>query len=78
MVPLTNLKTKSAKIKKVKGGFLLSVADPDASYFKQNVPAVINDLNKKLDTTKPVSEHSYSVLSNAEIGKKSFLGQRLN
>ena len=37
----------------------------------------ITDLNKKLDTAKPVSEHFYSVLSKSEIGKKSSLGQHL-
>ena len=57
MVPLTNIKVKSAKMKKGRNYFLIAAADPEKSYFKRNVPVIIDELNKKLDHAKPVTEH---------------------
>ena len=77
MIPLTNIKVKSASMKKSKKGFLISAADPDQSYFKRDVPSIIKELNQKLDKEKSVTEHFYSVLSQSEVGRNSSLGQHL-
>ena len=73
MVPLTNLRVKSAKMKKG----CICAADPERSYFKRDVVRIIDELNKKLDNAKPVTEHFYSVLSKSEMGRTSSLGEHL-
>ena len=76
MMPLKRIKPKSAK-RKDKKKLSISVADPYSSYFKRNVTKIIDDLNKKLDNEKPVTEHVYSVLSASAVGRKSSVGEHL-
>ena len=76
MMPLKNMKVKSAK-RKVKSEFEISPADPDKSYFKRNVTSIMENLNKQLDKEIPVTEHFYSVLSKSEVGRMSSVGQHL-
>ena len=57
--------------------FLIAAADSEQSYFKRDVPAIINELNKKLDKEKPVNEYFYSVLSQSSVGRNSSLGHYL-
>ena len=53
MIPLKDIKT----------GFKIEAADPEKSSFKRNITAVINDLIKKLDKEKLVTEYLYSILN---------------
>lgn len=77
MVPLTQIKIKSAKLRKGKNGIAISAADPDKSTFKRNVPELIKQIEKNLEKAKPVTEHFYSVLSKSEIGRKSSFGEHI-
>ena len=77
MLPLSNIRVKSAKMKKGKNGSLISAADPNTSYFKRDVPKIIDELNKTLDTAISVNEHFYSVLAKSEVGRNSSEGQHL-
>ena len=70
MVPLQRL--KSAKRKKK-----ISPADPKNSYFKRDVPAMVDEINKKLDKLKPVSDHFHDVLSKSKLGQKTAFGEHL-
>jgi len=77
MIPLKEIKVKSAKMKKDKKNLSVTAADPQKSYFKRDVSKIIEELNKKLDNEKPVSEHVYSVLSKSEAGRKTSVGEHL-
>ena len=72
MMPLHELKVKSAKMKRG-----IQAADPMPSKSKRNVQSIINNLNKKLDLEKPVSDHVLSVIKQSDVGKQSSLGQHL-
>ena len=75
MIPLKDIKVKSSKRKK---DFKIEPADPQNSSFKRDISSMIKQLNKKLDSEKPVTEHVYSVLTQSEVGKKSSVGEHLN
>ena len=77
MIPLKDIKLRSAKMRKQKQGIIISAADSEKSFFKRNVSSIIDDLNKKLQEEKPVTDHFYSVLSQSEIGRTSSLGEHL-
>ena len=78
MMPLKNMKAKSAK-RKAKRNFEFSPADPDKSYsyFKRDVTSIMQNLDKQLDREIPVNEHFYSVMSKSEVGRASSVGQHL-
>jgi len=76
MMPLKDIKIKSGKRKRQKS-FQIVAADPEKSYFKRNVSAIIDDLTKKLKNEKPITDHVYSVLCKSEVGRKSSVGQHL-
>ena len=59
MLPLAQIKIKSAKLRKGKKGIAISAADPEKNCFKRNVP----DIVKQIEKLKPVTEHFHSVLS---------------
>ena len=75
MTPLKEISVKSAR--KKKSNLSVSAADPENSSFKRNISAIIKDLNRKLDSEKPVTEHIYYVLSSSEVGRNSSVGQHL-
>lgn len=77
MIPLNRIKVKSASRKKSGKNFAIAAADPDKSYFKRDVPAIIAKLNEKLDKEKPVTEHFYSILSKSDLGKCTSYGESL-
>ena len=80
MIPLKDIKAKSAKMKKTKDGkMVISPADSsNAAYFKRDVSSIINNLKEQLKKEKPIEEHMFGVLMNSECGKKSSVGQHLN
>ena len=75
MMPLKNIKPKSAIKGKTKRNFKSQLQIPTHHYFKRNVTKIIDDLNKKLDREKRVTEHVYSVLSASAVGRKSSVGE---
>ena len=78
MIPLKNIKLKSAKMKKRNGKFVIAPADSDDTYFKRDVSKIIENLNKKLDNEINVEKHVYKVLMKSDIGKYTSLGQHLH
>ena len=48
MVPLNEIKPKSASMKMKDDKFSITAADPGYSYFKRNVPSIISNLKKQL------------------------------
>ena len=80
MLPLAQLKVKAAKIRKAKsrGAPRISPADPDQSFFKRNVPALIKNTALRIaETGIPVMDHFYSVMSKSKIGQQSAFGEHL-
>ena len=77
MLPLAQIKIKSAKLRKGKKGIAISAADPEKNCFKRNVPDIVKQIEKNLEKLKPVTEHFHSVLSKSEIGKKSSYGEHI-
>ena len=69
MIPLNEIKPKSASLKMKNNKFSISAADPGDSYFKRNVPSIISNLKKQLQQEKTVEEHVTKVLMNSEVGK---------
>ena len=59
MVPLKQLKPKSVGIKIKQNKVDICPADPQNSYFKQDVPNIILNLKEKLKKEKPVEPHIY-------------------
>ena len=57
MVPLKEIKPKSATMKTKSNTFNISAADPGDSYFKRNVPLIIDNLKKKLKQEKSIKQH---------------------
>ena len=78
MVPLKQLKPKSAGMKIKQNKVDICPADPQNSYFKRDVPNIILNLKEKLKKEKPVEPHIHSVLINSKIGKMSSVGLQLN
>ena len=77
MVPLSQIKVKSAKKRKGKDGIAICAADPDKSAFKRSVPNMMKEIEKKMENIKPVTEHFHSVLSKSVIGRKSSYGEHI-
>ena len=69
MVPLKQLKPKSADMKIKQNKVDICPADPQNSYFKRDVPNIILNLKEKLKKEKPVEPHIHSVLMNSKTGK---------
>ena len=61
MTPLTDIKPKSAKMKKRDGKMSIMPADPDKNYFKRDVALIVKGLKDELKKEKPAEEHIYSV-----------------
>ena len=78
MMPLKDIKAKSAKMKKKDGKIVICTADSSNAYFKRDVSSIIKNLTHQLREEKPVEEYVFSVLMSSECGKKSSLGQHLN
>ena len=81
MVPLTQMKARSANVKLVKGSkeLVLQAADPISNpYLKRNVPQILKDLEEKLKKEKNVEQHVYSVLNESAVGRASSVGLLLN
>ena len=78
MIPLTEIKPKSAKMKKKNGKMLIMPADPDKQYFKRDVALIVKGLQNELKKEKPVEEHVYSVLMESKTGQESSVGQHLH
>ena len=78
MIPLKDIKVKSAKMKKKDGRILITAADPTESYLKRDVQKIMDDLSVKLDQEKPIENHFYNVLMKANGGLKTALGQHLH
>ena len=78
MVPLKQLKPKSAGMKIKQNKVDICPADPQNSYFKRDVSKIILKLKEKLKKEKPVEPHIHSVLINSKIGKMSSVGLQLN
>ena len=78
MIPLKDIKAKSAKMKKKGWKIVICPADSSNAYFKRDVSSIIKNLTQLLREEKPIEEHVFSVLISSECGKKSSLGQHLN
>ena len=78
MLPLKDIKPKSAKMNKKNGQIVISAADSSDSYFKRDVSSIIKNLEEKFKTEKPIEEHIHSILMNSDFGKISSVGQYLN
>ena len=78
MVPLKQLKPKSAGMKIKQNKVDICPADPQNSYFKRDVPNIILNLKEKLKIEKPVEPHIHSVLMNSKTEKMSSVGLQLN
>ena len=78
MDPLKEIKPKSATMKTESNKFNISAADSGDSYFKRNVPLIIDNLKKKLKQEKSIEQHIQSVFCSSEIGKISSVGLFLN
>jgi hypothetical protein len=79
MIPLTDIKPKSAKMKKLNNGKMaITPADPKNSYFKRDVSSIVKKLKNQLRQEKPVEEHVYSVLMKSKTGRESSVGQHLH
>ena len=78
MVPLKQLKPKSASMKIKQNKVDICPADPQNSYFKGDAPNIILNLKEKLKIEKPVEPHIHSVLMNSKTGKMSSVGLQLN
>ena len=61
MLPLKDIKPKSAKMKKKNGQIVISAADSNDSYFKRDVSSIIKNLEEKFKTEKPIEEHIHSI-----------------
>eukprot|EP00794_Sanderia_malayensis_P008327 gene8327-9220_t len=77
MIPLKDIKVKSAKIRTENKKIVISPADPSESYLKRDVSQIINELTEKLKKEKPIEDHIYSAVVDSPVGKKSSLGQHL-
>ncbi len=77
MLPLAQIKVKSAKLRKGSKGIQIAAADPNKSYFKRDVPKIIKEIEKRLAHAKPINEHFYSVLSKSKIGQTSAFGEHI-
>ena len=56
MMPLANLKLRSAKMKKRNGDFYITAADTVNLYFKRDVNSTISKLKEKLQNEKSVEQ----------------------
>ena len=74
MIPLKDIKVKSARMKRENKGIAISPADSSESYLKRDVSQIVNELVKKLEKEKPIENHIHSVVVNSEIGRNSSLG----
>ena len=77
MLPLKNLKLRSAKIKNKNKNNNITAADSTNSYFKRDVSSIISTLEDKLKKEKPVEKHVYETLMRSELGRNSSVGQHL-
>ena len=78
MVPLNEIKPKSASMKMKDDKFSITAVDPEYSYFKRNVPSIISNLKKQLKQEIPVEKHVQKVLMNSKVGKVSSVGLLLS
>ena len=71
MLPLAQIKVKSAKLRKGRSkGIQIAAAVPNKSYFKRDVPKIVKEIEKRLAHAKPINEHFYSILSKSKIGEE--------
>jgi len=81
MVPLRELKAKSAIHVERKGGGI-QAADPQNSTMKRNVQKMSEDMKREITkiegTFKPFERHVYTVLQNSIIGPTASLYQHLD
>ena len=77
MIPLKDIKVKSARMKRENKGIVISPVDPSESCLKRDVSQIVNELFKKLQKEKPIDDHIHSVVVKSEIGRNSSLGQHL-
>ena len=79
MIPLMDIKIKSAKLQKGKGSSDAMPTDPGITHFKRDVRFTMAKLSELIDQEKKQPEaHIYSVLMKLDIGKKSSLGHSLH
>ena len=78
MVPLKQLKPKSAGIKIKQNKVDICPADPQNSYFKRDVPNIILNLKEKLKKENQLNHIFISELMNSKTGKMSSFGLQLN
>ena len=79
MIPLMDIKIKSAKLQKGKSSSDALLTDPSITYFKRDVRSTMARLSELIDQEKKQPEaHFYSVLMESDIGRKSSLGHSLH
>jgi hypothetical protein len=78
MVPLKNIKPKSAKLKKKYGKLRISPADPNSNNYKRDLNLIVKKLKEQLKKEKPIEIHIYSVLINSKFGIQTSVGQHLH
>ena len=70
MVSLNEIKPKSASMRKKENKIKISLADSNSSsFFKRNVPSIIENLKEKFKQEKPIESHILSVLMNSNVGR---------
>ena len=81
MLPLRELKAKSAAHAERKGGGI-QAADPQNSTMKRNVEKMSEEMKREITkiegTFKPFEHHVYTVLENSIIGPTTSLYQHLD
>ena len=81
MMPLAEINVTSAKLKKGKDGKINIKTSNDTinnnNPNKRNVSKIIDSVNKQLDLEVSVEKHTYKVLMQHEVGRKSSVGQHL-
>ena len=79
MVPLNEIKPRSASMRKKENKIKISPGDPNSSsFFKRNVPSVIANLKEKFKQKKPTEAHIHSVLMNSSVGRSSSVSLHLD
>ena len=64
MIPLKDIKIKSAKMRKKDGKIKIQPADSCNSYFKRDVTSIMKKLNDSIEKEKALESHIYIFCAN--------------
>ena len=77
LIPLKDIKIKSAKLKKRGNQMVLSSENPTKIASKRDISEIQNKIAKTLGDEKSINDHFYNVLSKSKWGRNTSLGQHL-